>query len=93
MEQWEYLSKFIQADVKTKGVKDYLQSWWPAKTKMPPYTPEAMMPELNALGQVGWELVHMEPVKVGGKGDVLFGGSHEWSNTYFCVFKRRIGGT
>ena len=50
-----------------------------------------MMPELDKLGDQGWELVHMEPVaKVGSKGDVMVGGeSSNWSNAYFCVLKRR----
>jgi len=52
------------------------------------------MPELNKLGEEGWELVHMEPVaKVGNKGDVLIGPNYRWSNIYFCVFKRRKPGS
>ena len=91
MERWEYLTKFVKADVKNEGVDSFLKTYRPNWKKPPPYTPEAMMPELDDLGNQGWELVHMEPVaRVGNKGDVLFtGGSDEWSNTYFCVFKRR----
>jgi hypothetical protein len=89
MEQWEYLSKFIKADVKNAGVSDFLKRFRPNWKNPPVYTPEAMMPELDDLGAMGWELVHMEPVaRVGKKGDIFFG-SGEWSNSYFCVFKRR----
>ncbi|MEZ4670539.1 MAG: hypothetical protein R3E39_21745 [Anaerolineae bacterium] len=91
MERWEYLTKFVKADVKNEGVNTFLKTYRPDWKKPPQYTPETMMPELDDLGNQGWELVHMEPVaRVGNKGDVLFtGGSNEWSNTYFCVFKRR----
>lgn len=91
MERWEYLTKFVKADAKNEGVEGFLKTYRPNWKNPPPYTPETMMPELDDLGNQGWELVHMEPVaRVGNKGDVLFtGGSSEWSNTYFCVFKRR----
>ena len=90
MERWEYLTRFIKADVKNTGVADFFKSYRPNWKNPPQYTPETMMPELDDLGNQGWELVHMEPVaKVGKKGDVLFTGSGEWSNTYFCVLKRR----
>ncbi len=89
MERWEYLTKFIKADVKNEGVGAFLKSYRPNWKKPPPYTPEAMMPELDELGNQGWELIHMEPVaKVGKKGDVLLN-TDAWSNTYFCVLKRR----
>lgn len=89
MGKWEYLTKYIKADVKNDGVKDFLKSFRPNWKNPPAFTPEAMMPELDTLGDQGWELVHMEPVaRVGKKGDVYFGAG-EWSNTYFCVFKRQ----
>lgn len=52
-----------------------------------------MIPELNSLGDQGWEMVHMEPIgTVGKKGDVGFiagDAMARWSNSYFCVFKRQ----
>jgi hypothetical protein len=52
-----------------------------------------MIPELNSLGDQGWEMVHMEPIgAVGKKGDVGFiagDAMARWSNSYFCVFKRQ----
>ncbi|MBL8120112.1 MAG: hypothetical protein J0L63_01905 [Anaerolineae bacterium] len=90
MERWEYLTKFIKADIKNEGVSSFFRQYRPNWKNPPPYTPEAMMPELDDLGNQGWELIHMEPVaRVGKKGDVLFQGGAEWSNSYFCVFKRR----
>ncbi|MBZ0282002.1 MAG: hypothetical protein K8L97_14785 [Anaerolineae bacterium] len=91
MAKWEYLTKFVTADAKSQGAKEFLKQYRPNWKNPPPYTPEAMMPELDTLGDQGWELVHMEPVaRVGKKGDVFFqGAGSEWSNTYFCVFKRQ----
>ena len=87
MTQWEYLTRFLEAKIK-KEDKEALAQRFNGK-KLPKFTPESMIPELDELGAAGWELVHMEPVpKVGGKGDVLFGGVPRWSNEYFCVFKR-----
>mgnify|MGYP003396198083 CR=1 FL=1 len=88
-QKWEYLSVFVEAE--SEPVMDYLQEIKTWKNGVPRNTPESMIPRLDAYGQEGWELVHMEPVaRVGNKGDVLFtGGSDQWSNTYFCVFKRR----
>jgi len=91
MEQWEYWPTFIEASAKDKEMKEFLRNSVPDLKKPPRYLAEAMMPKLNELGAQGWELVHMEPVAgLGDKGDVLFAGdSREWSNVYFCVFKRR----
>ncbi len=90
IEKWEYLTRFVEANAKKKEIKEYLKERWPDEMKKPrKYTPEAMIPELNKMGEEGWELVHMEPVVgVGGKGDVRMAGN-TWSNVYFCVFKRR----
>ena len=89
MEQWEYLPTFLEANGDSKEMQAFLKAQTHQK-KPPRYLPEAMMPDLNDLGAQGWELVHMEPVAgVGKKGDVLFDDGRQWSNTYFCVFKRR----
>ena len=87
MTQWEYLTRFLEAKIKQED-KEALAKRFSRKS-LPQFSPESMIPELDELGAAGWELVHMEPVpKVGGKGDVLFGGGPRWSSTYFCVFKR-----
>lgn len=88
MEKWEYLSTFLEADASNKAIKQYIQETFDTKAKR--HSPEAMIPELNKMGTDGWELVHMEPVpRVGRKDDIQFN-RHEWTNTYFCVFKRLI---
>lgn len=89
-DRWEYLTKFCEARVSDKERRTFLKKQLEVR-RPPVFTPESMIPELNALGDDGWELVHMEPVaRVGSKGDVLFDGSGtHWSNVYFCVFKRR----
>jgi len=89
MDKWEYFTTFIEASV-NKETKEYLKERLPNKKNLPKFSPESMMPELDKLGDEGWELVHMEPVaKVGGNGDILFEGAPRWSNRYFCVFKRQ----
>jgi len=90
MEQWEYLTEFLHANIENPGAEESIQRRWP-NWKPPKYTPETMIPELNTLGEQGWELVHMQPVAgIGSNGDVHFQGeTYKWSNVYFCVFKRR----
>jgi hypothetical protein len=93
MEQWEYWPTYFEAKANKKEMREYLKSKIPGLKRRPPkFMVESLMPELNEMGEQGWELVHMEPVpSLGKKGDVLFG-SREWSNVYFCVFKRRKPG-
>lgn len=90
MEQWEYWTGFLWADIATTGVKEYLKNRWP-DWKPPKYAPQTMIPELNSFGEKGWELVHMEPVRIGSNYDVASDGELGiyYSNIYFCVFKRR----
>ncbi len=88
--QWEYLTTFLQADARLE--EDFLTQLRDWKEGIPVYTPEALMPRLNAYGEQGWELVHAQPVAAGNKADVLIqdagSGGRFWSNNYFCVFKR-----
>jgi hypothetical protein len=50
------------------------------------------MPQLNKLGEQGWELVSATPYVVGDNEDVGFGiagaGGTRWTNKYVCFFKR-----
>jgi hypothetical protein len=88
--RWEYMTLFVRAEAERE--MDFLQSNWSWKNGIPRNTPQAMIPELNSLGDQGWELVHMQPVMVGNNADVLIAdpssGSRSWTSTYFCVFKR-----
>jgi hypothetical protein len=90
-QRWEYLTIFVQADAKREAV--FLEQFRDWKEGIPQYTPEAMIPQLNVLGDQGWELVHMQPTYVGDKRDVLMvdnSGSRWWTSYYFCVFKRPV---
>ena len=89
MQQWEYQTIFVQAEARLEAA--FLQELRDWKEGIPLYTPESMIPRLNSYGADGWELIHMQPVGVGSKGDILMqdgSGSRFWSYTYFCVFKR-----
>lgn len=91
MEQWEYFPTYIAANARKREIREYLKERLPGLKRPKRFMVESVMPELNRLGEEGWELVHMEPVPhLGGKGDVLFGAAYRWSNVYFCVFKRRV---
>ncbi len=87
-EKWEYLTTFLEAKT-SKDTKTYIKNNFDKKAKK--HSPESMIPELNKLGEDGWELVSMEPVaQVGGKEDILISGEdRKWSHAFFCVFKRR----
>ena len=93
MEKWEYMTKFLYSDIEAPGAAQFLQSKWP-DWQPAQFSPQAMVPELNEWGAVGWELVHMEPVAdVGQNADVFFPEeTPRWSNKYFCAFKRRVSG-
>jgi hypothetical protein len=89
-QKWEYMTLFLKAEA--EYVKDFLQERWDWKKGIPRNTPESLIPRLDALGEDGWELIHMEPVYAGDNADVLVqdagSGSRTWTSTYFCAFKR-----
>lgn len=89
MQKWEYLTTFLEASVDNQS--NSLFSELVDTKNLPRYSPLRLMPELNQLGEKGWELVHMQPVFVGSNEDVLLhegGGMKRWTSRYFCVFKR-----
>lgn len=91
MDRWEYLTVFVKADARREA--DFLEQHRSWKSGIPQYTPEAMIPQLNAYGAQGWELVHMQPALVGDKEDILMhdnGSTRAWTSEYFCVFKRPV---
>lgn len=90
MEKWEYMTRFFEASANDDDTKAFIESRFQKKPKK--HSPEALIPQLNALGEQGWEVIHMEPVPgVGRKEDVGF--DRSWSSTYFCVLKRRKPGS
>ena len=91
MKRWEYLTTILEANTENVDIVYTAGDW--ATDEAPAHTPEAMMPQLDKLGAKGWELVHMEPVYVGKKNDIMLhegGGSRRWTSKYFCAFKREI---
>jgi len=95
-EKWEYMTQFVLARLEGQGVKEYLKKRWPNFTPVR-FSPETMILSLNALGEVGWELVSMQPVRTDKDGSVIIpttggdgSGAYEWTSVYFCAFKRRI---
>ncbi|MFO7323500.1 MAG: hypothetical protein DIU68_017355 [Chloroflexota bacterium] len=90
MRRWEYLTVFLEADARRE--EHFLREIKDWKSGIPPYAPEALIPQLNALGELGWELVTIQPVRVGKNYDVLIedsaSGTRQWTNRYLCAFKR-----
>lgn len=88
MNKWEYFTTFIEANMANEGVS-YNDEIPPGDH--PKYSPYALIPELNTLGQKGWELIHMEPVIIGRNHDVgrPDASTMKWGRHYFCVFKRQ----
>lgn len=81
--RWEYWTGILHAQSERK-TKDTYESMPTAR-----YSPQHMIPRLNALGDEGWELVHMEPVFTGNNEDVLIHDTmRNWTSAYFCVLKR-----
>lgn len=86
--QWEHYIEYITADVRTPQARDALASYFPGQ-RPPAYAVQSILPRLNQLGALGWELVHLEPVEVGVNGDIRLGGeTAHWTNVYLCAFKR-----
>ena len=86
-EKWEYYTQFVEADASVAA--DYLNQKYPG-VAFRKFAIQAILPQLNQLGEQGWELIHMEPAQVGNNGDVgLWGETRTWTHSYFCVFKRR----
>lgn len=91
MDRWEYRTTFLQADAEEPKTRDWLKSRWP-NWKVPQHSPEALVPILNEYGAEGWELISIQPVVVGDKGDVRVATTSTTTraSAYFGAFKRRI---
>jgi hypothetical protein len=91
-ESWEHLIIVLEADA-SKHAR-FLRQRWPNR-QFPPYSPEALIPELNEISKDGWELVALQPVIIGYNGDIQVVGEAslgfgKWTRTYLCTFKRRV---
>lgn len=88
MEQWEYFSVHLEADMHNAALT--------ASPDIPGGqhardSPLSLIPQLNSFGAEGWELVAIHPLKVGNNEDFQYpnGASGNWGKHYFCTFKRR----
>ena len=88
MDKWEYFTTFIEANMANEAVAYSTEI---PDGHHPKYSPYALIPELNGFGAKGWELLHMEPVRIGRNHDVVQpdAGALTWTRHYFCVFKRK----
>lgn len=89
-EKWEYLTFVLYADLENPGAKEVMNHHWPDWKNPPRYTPQALMPELNRMGETGWELIHIERVNDSVYSDAIFKDNIGAVNAYFCVFKRKV---
>lgn len=88
MDKWEYYTTLIEANMANT---DVIKMDEIPPGDHPKYSPYALIPELNALGAKGWELIHIEPVSIGRNHDVVRpdAGAMKWGRHYFCAFKRK----
>jgi hypothetical protein len=97
MEKWEYLTRFIVARkdnwMALESIEFYNREHGTERSQLETkkYSPQFMISILNDMGEVGWELVHMQPIsEIGNNDDIKFTGqNYTYSHAYFCVFKRR----
>jgi hypothetical protein len=87
MQKWEYWVGIRWADARQPEAKRFLKERWP-DWEAPKYAPQALIPQLNSDGEEGWELVSIQPVRVGENLDVYFGEAWVYTNAYLCVLKR-----
>lgn len=90
MQTWEYYTTIFEANTEVSPVP--LHDDIPIE-HYPVHTPLSLIPQLNRLGEKGWELVSFQPVISGKKGDVLTPDSTggRWATNYLCAFKRARG--
>lgn len=90
MEKWEYRTEFVFANIENKSIMNYFKEKYPNWKNPSKFAPETMELYLNQQGEEGWEVISLEPVRIGKNSDVFFTGSYEgYSNVYFCAMKRR----
>lgn len=90
MQQWEYFTTVLESNVAVTPVP--IRDDIPA-LEHPKYSSYTLIPRLNQLGRVGWELISMEPVVLGRNGDTCHpngAGSTGWARNYQCTFKRPV---
>ena len=88
METWEYFTTTLITNTERVAVpiSDEIPN-----VAHPKYSVHTLIPQLNELGNRGWELISIEPVQEGKNGDLRTcdAASGQWTYTYFAAFKRR----
>ena len=79
------------AIVDNPGASDYARKQWPSPVKPGKFSPRHLMPELDAMGKQGWELVSLQPVVITSDAAIVVVGSEpKISNSYLVALKRQI---
>ncbi len=88
MDTWEYFTTTLVTNTELTPVP--VTDDIPLGT-YPRYSVYTLIPQLNKFGSKGWELISLEPVQVGSKGDIRIcdSSSGQWTYTYFATMKRR----
>ena len=89
METFEYFTTTFETNTEQTAVP--ISDDIPPTSVYPKYSVYTLIPQLNEYGRKGWELISIEPVQIGKKGDLRYcdtaGG--QWTYSYFATFKRR----
>lgn len=89
MQKWEYYTTILDANIDLSPVplRDDIEF-----KEHPEFSVHSLIPQLDRLGRQGWELVSMDPVSVGKRGDVVLpvADSTKWGRSYLCAFKRPV---
>ncbi len=87
MEQFEYFTTYIEANMAKVPGSAAIPAGDHAK-----HSPYSLIPELNAFGAEGWELINIQPLIAGRNDDFVFPTADgiKWGSHYFCAFKRRL---
>jgi len=96
MSKWEYISRGFTLNKEDKIVKEHIQRAYPNWNwnDVPRFHPVILEAYLNELGELGWEVVSIEPVNyIGEGGDIGYDYNTpalkiSWRRSFFCVFKR-----
>jgi hypothetical protein len=90
VDEWEYTSIVIEANLHKPGARKYIKQRWPDIEKVLKSSWRTLNPTLDELGKAGWELIHIEPLSFGSQRDIWpLGHGLSTVHSYRCVFKRK----
>ena len=67
-DSWEHRIVTLKAEVSQQQREDFEQHH--SGQRLPIYSPQALIPQLDTIGKEGWELVSIQPVLIGINGDL-----------------------